>query len=110
KQSNYSMFHTGRQSSVFLGDLELGSFGELHPAVLRRLDMPQRIYLAEFSLHDLLQVQQKNEQMQPLPIYPSSDRDWTITLPEGISLEEVLKIIRAQPAALLKKVCLIDIY
>lgn len=110
KVSDYPTLHSGRQASVFVNELEIGSLGEVHPSIVRRLDVPQRIYFAELSLQDLIQVRQAEQKMEPLPIYPSSDRDWTVTLPETTPIESLFSAIRGLGSSLLEEVSLIDIY
>lgn len=110
KESTYPTLHPGRQASFFLGALEIGSLGEVHPAILRRLDVPQRIYFAEFSLQDLQQVRNPEQKMKPLPIYPCSERDWTVTVAEEMPIQSLLNNIHAVDSRLLEEVTLLDIY
>lgn len=110
KPSQYKSFHTGRQASIFVNELELGSMGEIHPAILRRLDVSQRILFAEISLPDLMSVRKEMDKMEPLPIYPCSERDWTLTVPEGTSVQEILALIRASTSSLLEDISLIAVF
>lgn len=110
KNLGLSTFHTGRQASVFIDSLEVGSIGEIHPSILRRLDMPQRLFFGEFNLHDLMKVVKRQVKMQELPLYPGSERDWTITVNEMIAFSELLSYIRLVTAPLLQNVILLDIY
>lgn len=110
RPSHYPTLHSGRQASIFVNDLELGSLGEVHPAIQRRLDVPQRIMIAELSLHDLAQVRVQDKKMSPLPIYPSSERDWTVTISENIPFHQIIASIKKINAPLLKEVSLLDIY
>jgi phenylalanyl-tRNA synthetase beta chain len=104
------MFHSGRQASIYVDSLEIGSFGEIHPAIQRRLDVPQRIYFAEFNLHDLIQVRQPEQKMVPLSVYPCSQRDWTITLQGAMPVEKVLKSVLSLKSCLLEDVFVLDVY
>jgi phenylalanyl-tRNA synthetase beta chain len=110
QHNHYSTLHTGRQASIFVDKLEIGSFGEVHPAIQRRLDVPQRIFFAELSLQDLMQVRTRGHKMLPLPIYPGSERDWTITVKEELPVQQLLDAARAVRAPLLQEVSLQDIY
>lgn len=111
KINQIPMLHPGRQCSIYSGALEIGSFGEIHPSILRRLDVPQPILFAEINLNDLLQVRPKSDvQMQPIAVYPGSERDWTITLQESMQVDELFKAIHAISSRLLEKVSLQDIY
>lgn len=110
KPNQLPMFHPGRQASLLVGELELGSFGEINPAILRRLDLPQRILFAELNLHDLLKVRKQEWKMADLPIYPGSERDWTVTLKEETAAESLIDFFHAQPSKLLQQISLIDLY
>lgn len=110
KKSDFKSFHTGRQASIFVGELEIGSIGEIHPTILRRLDVTQRIIYAEFSLQDLMKVRTITKQMKPLPKYPCSKRDLTVTLKEKVTNQEIIDLIKSIASPLLEDVSLVDIY
>jgi phenylalanyl-tRNA synthetase beta chain len=110
KPSTLDTLHSGRQAGIYVGSLEVGSFGEVHPAIQRRLDVSQRILFAEFNLHDLLKVRQPEPKMQSIPSYPASERDWTVTLREETPIEQVLTAIRSIPSRLLEKVDIVDLF
>lgn len=110
KETQQSTFHPGRQAGIYLDSLEIGSLGEIHPAMQRRLDIPQRIYFAEFNLHDVLKMRKPESKMTPVPIYPGSVRDWTVTLPEAFPAEKIVHLIQAIEAPLLKEVFIWDLY
>ncbi|MCB1111426.1 MAG: phenylalanine--tRNA ligase subunit beta [Chlamydiales bacterium] len=103
-------FHTGRQASVYVDELEIGTIGEVHPSIQRRLDVPQRIYFAEFNLHDLFKSRSNERQMTALAKYPSSSRDWTMTMKDKAPISDVLNIINQIKPPLLESVDLLDIY
>lgn len=103
-------FHGGRQASVFVNGLELGSLGEVHPEILRRLDMPQRILYAELNLHDLMQIRQKELKMQPISVFPASERDWTLSLQPKEPVKMVFDAIQTFSSPYLEKFDLIDLY
>lgn len=103
-------FHGGRQASIYVGDLEIGSLGEVHPSVQRRLDVPQRILFAELSLNDMLQIAKPDDKMKELAKYPGSERDWTVTVPEEMPIQELFDLIKSNSSPLLEQVSLVAIY
>lgn len=109
-KSDLHLFHPGRQAALFAGKLKIGSLGEIHPALTRGIDLPHRVYYAEFNLHDLMQVQKPIISMKPLPLYPSSERDWTVTLSEETPAQGLLNAARQHASSLLESVELVDIY
>ncbi len=110
KNNQLGNLHTGRQASIYVGSSEIGSLGEVHPAIMRRLDVPQRILFAEIDLHELIRSRKGTPVMQPLPIYPSSERDWTIKLKDTLTIDKALTAIRSIPSELLEEVALLDVY
>jgi len=110
KSSNLSCLHSGRQAAIYSGDLMIGTIGQIHPAVLRRLDLTQNILFGEINLHDLFQVQSKNHKMQPIPIFPGSERDWTLPLQESVPIADIFKAIDSTRSKFLESASLLDIY
>lgn len=110
KNIGLQTFHSGRQASIFVGSLEIASFGEIHPSIQRRLDVPQRIIFGEMSLQDLLQLAKPLEKVKPLSIYPGSERDWTFTVRESVPFTEIMGLIRGQSSQILDEASLKDIY
>lgn len=70
RQSSLPAFHPGRQLAIYVGSLEIGSFGEVHPSIVRRLDVPQRIFFAEINLNDLYKVHPEKNKVQELALFP----------------------------------------
>lgn len=103
-------FHPGRQASVFVNEMDVGALGEVHPSIVRRLDVSQRIYFAELDLHNLVRVRKREAKMTEISQYPGSDRDWTITVEESVSVQNILDSIHEVPSRLLEKVSILDIY
>lgn len=110
RKSKNEALHPGKQAALYVGGLEIGSFGEVHPAVQRRLDVPQKIYFAELNLLDLFQVQKKEIKMKALPQFPASARDWTVTLRENAPIQQVMESLTSFPSSLRELVQLLDIY
>lgn len=110
EKSDLEIFHPGRRASVQVGALKIGSLGEVHPAICRKLDVGQRIFFAEFNLLDLMGVRQEEPRMREVPIYPSSERDWTLTLKNSIPIQNVFDWIHAVRSNLLEEVVLLDVY
>ncbi|MFN4175024.1 MAG: phenylalanine--tRNA ligase subunit beta, partial [Parachlamydiaceae bacterium] len=110
RPSKLPSLHPGRQAAIYSGNLEVGSFGEIHPQVARRLDVPTRILFAELNLYDLFKSRKKEVKMKKLPEFPASERDWTITLREEAPVNQVIDAIKSIPSQLLEDVYLSDMY
>ncbi len=110
ERSQLAIFHPGRQAQVEINGLKIGTLGEIHPDLQKRLDIPQRIYFAEFNLHDLFSVRQPESRMAALPQYPASDRDWTVTVPNNISVQEMLATVANARSTILERISVRDVY
>lgn len=108
--NNLDCFHAGRQASIYLDDIELGSIGELHPVILRKLGLSERVYFAEFNLEDIFSKRKKNILMERISKYPSSERDWTLTLDEEFSFHRLKDLVHSIKSELLEECQLRDIY
>lgn len=110
RNTHKPVFHTGRQASIFVGSLEIGSLGEIHPAIIRRLDIPQRIFFAEIDLKDLFSVGHDEHKMKPLCNFPGSERDWTLTMKDKTPVEHICSLIRSVDSPLLEEFYVLDLY
>ncbi|MCB1084944.1 MAG: phenylalanine--tRNA ligase subunit beta [Chlamydiia bacterium] len=108
--SNLKSFHPGKQAQIRVGDKPIGVIGEMHPERLRALDLERRIFYAEIDVHTLIELQGKATQFTPLPQYPGSSRDWTLTLKKEVPIEAVMQLFDSFPSKLLKKSVLLDLY
>lgn len=106
----YTNFHPGRQASIWAGEIEIGIMGEVHPDTLKQVDLSHPVYFAELNLEDLKRAEGKNIEMAPLPNYPASSRDWTVTLDEKVPIGKLLDQIKVIPSKLLESVLLLDVY
>lgn len=110
RTSSLSTFHSGRQAVILVDSHEVGTLGEIHPSIQRKLDTSERILYAEINLHDLFKASRSELKMKAIPIYPSSQRDWTVTLNEQVPLQQLIGSIQRIPSTLLEEVSLKDVF
>ena len=108
--SHLQNFHPGRQARVSVRDVNVGVLGEVHIEHLRALGIGQRVYYAEVSLHDLMDLIPSYHRAESVSLFPGSERDWTITLEEKTPIGPILNAIGEYPSPLLEKVFLLDLY
>lgn len=108
--SHLHNFHPGRQARIALGDVNMGVLGEVHPAHLRALGVDKRVFFAELNLHDLMSLRKKSQQIADISPFPSSERDWTVTLTEEVPISHIQQAIQEFNSTLLEKILLLDLY
>lgn len=108
--SDYSNFHPGRQAVIKIGEMETGIIGEIHPTTLKKAGLEFPVYFAEMNLEDLIRLLPATLKLEPIPQYPASSRDWTVTVKEEESVGEILNRIQNTPSPLLESISLRGIY
>ena len=102
--------HPGRSARLLADGAEIGMFGELHPAAAERFDLTGRVHVAEINLEALLRRATLARRFEPLPRYPSVDRDLAVFVPAEMPQAEVRRVIRQAGGPLLEMVDLFDVY
>jgi phenylalanyl-tRNA synthetase beta chain len=92
------------------GKLALGELGQLQPALARKYDLRDGVFLAEFNLDLLISRRNATKSFKPLPQFPSSRRDVAMLVPEAVTHEQVLQSVKQAKAANLESVELFDIF
>lgn len=108
--THHAAFHPFRQARIDSSGKTIGVMAELHPEVLRMTGIKQRVYFAQINLHDLFPLQKRNWQVEPLPSFPGTQRDWTLTLPDQMPISSLFHAIRTSASPLLSEYFLLDIY
>ena len=98
-------------ASVTLGGkLPLGELGQLLPALARKYDLRDGVWLAEFNLDLLLARRNAGKAFKPLPQFPSSRRDIAMLVTEATTHEAVLQTVKQAKLANLESVELFDVF
>jgi phenylalanyl-tRNA synthetase beta chain len=109
--SSNPMFHPGRGAEVKLGDWVIGQFGELHPLVREKFDLPaQAVLVAEFDLDALLARVPLTYKTSALSRYPGIAQDLALIVDEDVPADRVHALIVQTGGALLQRAVLFDVY
>jgi phenylalanyl-tRNA synthetase beta chain len=92
------------------GKLPLGELGQLLPALAKKYDLRDAVFLAEFNLDLLLSKRNPAKAFKPLPQFPSSRRDVAMLVPETVTHDAVLQAVKQAKPANLETVELFDVF
>ncbi len=94
-----------------MGDKPIVSMGILSKLPLKKTDVNQEVYYAEFSWENILKAL-KNHKITfvPMPKFPSVKRDLALLLDKQVSFKEVNELALRTEKSLLKSVTLFDVY
>ena len=110
QKTDVPTFHPGRNAAVLLDDKQLGTFGEAHPEVLENYDLPYKAYLFDFDMEALVAATIFAKRFEPIPIYPTVERDLAIVVDKEVLSDMPTELIYATGGELVKSVRLFDVY
>lgn len=101
-------WHPGRCARLTVDGVTVGHAGELHPAVLERMDMPARTCAVEIDLDGLPLTER-----YPAPsisAYPAVLQDVAVVVDESVPASHVEAALRAGAGDLLEDIALFDVF
>jgi phenylalanyl-tRNA synthetase beta chain len=105
-------YHPGRSGTLALGQKVLGTFGELHPAILAEFDIKTPVAAFEVFLDAIPEPKQKGKArtaFAPSP-YPAVERDFAFVVDAKVPAEDVVKAARNVERLLIERVDMFDVY
>lgn len=104
--------HPGRSAELFVEGKLLGDFGQLHPALSERLDLPEATYLFALDLQCIIQAATRSNRWNPIfrpfPTVPAMELDLAVIVSRECSCSDLIQAIRKAGKPLLEHVELID--
>ncbi|MBD2480784.1 phenylalanine--tRNA ligase subunit beta [Planktothrix sp. FACHB-1365] len=113
-ESTIEHLHPGRTASLWLQGKRLGIFGQLHPQLCQKQDLPNQVYAFEFQLSILLEAMNRPSNLvrkfKPFSTFPASDRDIAFFVPVEVPVSELERCITKAAGNLLESVEVFDEY
>jgi phenylalanyl-tRNA synthetase beta chain len=105
-------YHPFRSKALRLGKKIIGYFGELHPLVIKKLDVKGRVNVFELLFEELPLNFSKKNSKKPFIIsdFLPVNRDFAFILDSETEVNEVLKKVSEIDKNLIKNVSLFDVY
>ena len=103
-------YHPGRCAMLKIGDDDAGLLGELHPDVLDRYGIEERVYAAEIDMELLIEKADIMRYYEPLPRYPFITRDISLVVKDDVPVREIENLAKQNGGKLLKSMTLFDKY
>lgn len=109
--AQHPAFHPGKCAEVYLGEQRVGCFGELHPLIKERFELPEApVLAAELDLHPILSAIPDRYEIEAVPAYPPVLEDIAVIVEEDVPAEKVEQCIWAAGGKALRAVRLFDLY
>ncbi len=92
------------------GKLVFGEFGQLLPALAKKYDLRDAVYVAELNLDQLLARRNASKSFKTLPQFPSIRRDVAMLVGDAVTHDAVLDVVKRAKPANLENVELFDVF
>ncbi|WP_222984345.1 phenylalanine--tRNA ligase subunit beta [Flagellimonas meishanensis] len=103
------IFSEGLQCQV--NGKPLGTYGMVSKSVLKKMDIKQEVFHADFDWDTLLElISTDNIIFKEIPRFPSVSRDLALLVDENITFQQIYDLAWKTEKKLLKKVSLFDVY
>ncbi len=110
EKSSHAFFHPGIQADILHEEVKLGFLGQIHPKILRKSGLKKPVFFASFATTPFIALNARPKEINPLALYPSSERDWTFTCLDDLQIGHLLQLLLKIPSRILKDVYLLDLY
>jgi phenylalanyl-tRNA synthetase beta chain len=108
-----NLLHPYRTAELILeNSSNLGIFGQIHPVIARKNNLPAELFLFEFNFENLKTEceKQKLSRYQPYSLYPTITKDLSFIVDRTINFSEIKTTIQKCDTKYLKAIHLLDEY
>ncbi|MFL2520660.1 MAG: hypothetical protein ACJ0RJ_04300 [Alphaproteobacteria bacterium] len=108
-----NIYHPGKSSSLRLGKNIVAKFGELHPILLKTMDINIKVYGFEIYLDNISQFQENKSYSRRSfsnNPYQMVERDFAFLLPKETKANEIIKTVKKIDKNIINKVTIFDVY
>jgi len=110
KKAIHVGFHPGMCADVVVGEKIVGKIGEIHPAILDKYEIGQKVLLFEIDLDGIDTRPATESAYGKFSRFPSAERDLAVVVDEGVEAAELNAAIAGAGGDILGNVLLFDIY
>jgi phenylalanyl-tRNA synthetase beta chain len=98
----------GRTARIYLGSAAVGWLGELHPQVVKAIDLPSSAFLFELEIDSAFSS--KSLKFNSISKFPSVRRDLAIVVDESVPLAVLQENVTVSASGLLSELRVFDVY
>lgn len=96
--------------SIAVGQNVLVEFGSLQKSILKRFDLKQEVFYADFNWDLILKQLNNKIKFVEIPKFPEVRRDLALLVDDHITFEEIALLAKQTEKSLLQKTNLFDVY
>lgn len=109
-QGKHQAFHPGRTAELSAGDTVIGYAGELHPKLLKELDLPERTCAFEVNFSILLEHKGGPVEARGIFGYPATNQDVALIVDADVPASALVEALTEGAGDLLEDIRVFDDY
>ena len=102
------IFHPGQSAVIIKDGKQVGSIGQLHPALAKEAKVSGKVFMFELKQSTILAM--KVPMASTISKYPEVQRDLAFVLDKEIPVQNLLDVLQAGKTNILKSVEIFDVY
>ncbi|WP_042382760.1 phenylalanine--tRNA ligase subunit beta [Streptacidiphilus melanogenes] len=110
RQDQHTPWHPGRCAALYVGEQLVGHAGELHPRVVKSLNLPERTCAMELDLDLLTAGGAVKAEGPKISTFPVATQDVALIVDDAVKAADVEAALRAGAGSLLESLRLFDVY
>ena len=113
EQGGPEWLHAARRGRFFLGNDEIGAAGQLTRRTAEKFKLRQDVFLAELLLDPIylaMREAREHRRYEPLPRFPTVERDFSLLLADGTQFSDVSGAIRGLKVAEIASIEATDLF
>lgn len=111
KSGEHPSIHPGKCGQIWLGEQNIGVFGELHPLIRENYDLADSpVLVAQLELEPWLTNLQSRYPVAPVPPFPPVLEDLAVIVADDLPAESVASVIQQAAGLMLSNLRLFDVY
>jgi phenylalanyl-tRNA synthetase beta chain len=107
-KSDHSALHPGQSANIFSGEHLVGVCGAIHPAIQKKLNLDQQVFVFELDIDSFLL--KKLPEYKKISPYPSTRRDLALLVDQDVDFANITNVLKNIRIKELVDFFLFDVY
>ena len=103
-------YHPGKCCRILIGDVTIGTVGEIHPTVLKQYEIERPVYYFELNFEEIVRFSGSHRAIIPPSRYPDSVRDLALLSPLELESSRFVDCVKGLKLKELEEVIIFDLY
>ena len=105
-----SYYHPGKSGTLYFKNEKIGQFGEIHPNLIKKLEINSSIFAFELNLKALPPGIQKSKKKFQNKYFQKVERDFAFLVDKNVEAKRIVNLIKETNNEIIEEINIFDIY